>query len=817
MSNNLNLVVNFSAIDRLTKPYRKVIKTNSQFSKGVIKSANELDKLNKTQRKIARYRKLEQRLSQGANKADKFRAELKDLKQQIRVTERPTKKLTDAYNKKQRQLKDLVKVNRRYSSDLSKTRSELRKTGINTRKLGNEQDRLKQKIDGASKALERQVKRQSKYQRLKDKAKAGVAIAAGTGLSVRASAQSFTSNENADADLRIALLNNSGSLPVELLMIQKQAKQLGNKLPGTTADFFNVARTLSEQGVQAKLISDGGLKAASELAVVLKMVPEEAAKMTAKARESFGLAADELVSMADLTQRAKFAFGLTPDELGEANKYAAPTLNALKLTGINNARLVLAIEGLSARKGLEGSSFGTSLSRFLDGATVFQTKIQTKARSEQLKQLSQNNLNYDFFDSKGKFRGLEHAVKLTESWKKTLNDQQFATLIDSMFGDQGKRIAEIIAGEGAAGFTRAQEMLAKQASIQQRIGVQMSTLSAKHEATTGSLSNLAATLFQPIAEPIKHAYDWLNRMIGATDEWLGSTNKLGKYSASLLAIAGAAKISALGTQALFGTANLVAPSAMLAITKRLKATRLFAWLGKIRGAFGFLGRGIGVVLRLLPLLLTPWGLIGLAVGALAVAIYKNWDAIKHSVSNGIDLVKSKINGGIEYLKSTKERWLNSGKEMINGLVIGVTQGAKDLSTAIKDLASKPIKEFKELLGINSPSRVFAKLGGHLSEGLAVGIDYKAPNAYKAVAKLSKNLPKKVPALAVSTAIAATPYSLAAQPNSNGVASQTFAPTITINIQPGTHESATDIASAVRIELEKAMRAAKQKHNTRLFD
>ncbi len=815
MSNNLSLVVNFSAIDKLTKPYRNVIKTNAQFSKGVIKSASELDKLNKVQRKLGAYKTLEKRLGRSATKADKYRNELRELGSQIKQTERPTKTLTSAFDRKQRQLNQLIKKNKAYTRDLRSSRAELTKFGINTRKAGNEQDRLKTRINGASKALERQVKSQARLQRLKNKAKVGVAVAAGTAVALRSSASSFSNKEDAEADLKTALLNKSGELPAELAKITKQAKLLGNKLPGETADFINVARTLSEQGVSADLISKGGLKSASELAVVLKIVPEEAAKLTAKAKEAFGLAAGELDRMADLTQRAKFAFGLTPDELGEANKYVAPTLNALKLTGIENALKVLAVEGLAAQKGLEGSSFGTSMARFLDGSTSFSSDIHKKARAPELVALKSKGLNFDFFGGDGKFKGIEHAIKLTESWKKSLTDQQFANLIDKMFGQQGKRIAEILASSGTSGFNTAKKALEDQASIQQRIGVQMSTLTAKSESTFGSLSNLAATLFEPISQPLKNALDWTNQMIGKTDEWLSRDNKLGKYSASLLAIAGAAKVSSLGTQAVLGTANLVAPTATLAIITRLKATRIFAWITKLKGAFGFLGRGIGIALRLLPLLIAPTAALAIATAGLAFAVYKNYDKIKLAVTDAIEFIMNKIGVGVEYLKSTKQRWVQGGKDMILGLVDGIKSQAIHLKNTISEMALKPVKRFKSLLGINSPSRVYAQLGGHISEGVAVGVKHKAPSAANSVIQLGKNLPRKLPAYAVAAAISTAPTLAAA--SSSKANQEVFAPQITININGGDTSQSQSIAAAVRVEIEKAMRDARHKYNTRLYD
>jgi TP901 family phage tail tape measure protein len=809
MSNNLNVAVNFSAIDKLTKPYRQLSKTNANFSKGVIKTATQLDKLKKAQAKVASYKGLEKRLSEGANKADKYRAELRDMQSQIKATNAPTKKLTNAYSRKQRQLTTLIGKNKTYKKDLGRSRAEMRRMGLSTRRTGDEQARLTKKIDATSRALKKQVTRQDRLNRVSKRGKQAAATGAATAVIVSVAGRAFTGNEDAEIDLKTALLDKNGKLPPQLTQIAKQAKALGNKLPGTTADFFNVARTLSEQGVQAELIANGGLKSASELAVVLNLVPEEAAKMVAKARESFGLASDELEKMADLTQRTKFAFGLTPDDLGEANKFAATSLNALKITGIDNARLVLAIEGLAAQKGLEGSSFGTSFSRFLDGATAFSSNITTKARAPQLKALNDKGLNFDFFGSDGKFKGLENAIKLTESWKNSLNDQQFANLIDKMFGDQGKRVAEILASEGIGGFEKALARLEGQASINQRIALQTSKLSSKGEAVTGSLSNIGATLFEPIAGPLKKALDWVNELIGATDEWLSNDNKLGQYSASLLAVAVAAKVSSIGTSAALGAAGVIAPSLTLSIINKLKNSKIFGWLGKLRGAFAFVARHIGTVLRLLPLLLTPWGLIGLAVAGLALVVYKNWDLIKKTVADGQSYISLKIAEGIEHMAGLKNQWLQAGAEMVNGLIDGIKSRASALSDTVKEFLYRPVRDVKDLLGLESKPQV--------SEAFLAKVNSTSNLVKKPAFKTSGNLLNALPKLAVAASLAAAPQLAAAATPQNNSPQIVSSPVITINVDPKNADMANDIGKAVRRELEAVQRSQKQNYNSRLFD
>ena len=63
-----------------------------------------------------------------------------------------------------------------------------------------------------------------------------------------------------------------------------------------------------------------------------------------------------------------------------------------------------------------------------------------------------------------------------------------------------------------------------------------------------------------------------------------------------------------------------------------------------------------------------------------------------------------------------------GGFLMDGLIGGLTAKLKAVKDKILSIGDSVTSWFKDKLGIASPSKVFAGLGGHLSEGLAVGID-----------------------------------------------------------------------------------------------
>nr|VFK17441.1 MAG: phage tail tape measure protein, TP901 family, core region [Candidatus Kentron sp. LPFa] len=333
--------------------------------------------------------------------------------------------------------------------------------------------------------------------------------------SVAGPLMAFAHLEDASVSLKSALLDSTGKVPPQFAAIEKQATSLGNILPGTTADFLAGARALSEQGVAMDTILKGGLKSASYLSVVLKMPAQEAAEMTAKLREAFGLADNELTKMADLTQRARFAFGMTPQEIKLAASYSGSTQNTLGLTGLDNAGKLLAMQGLGAGVALEGSSWGTSLAMMLTRTAEAGDKLGStgKVMGPINDQLRKVGINLQFFDDKGSFMGLDNLVAQLEKTEKLSQSDQL-NLFKQIFGVEAGRAASIIARKGVAGYEAAIEKMEKQASLQQRIDLQLTTIRNTWEALTGTATNALALIGQPIAGVIRPYITQLNDFVG---------------------------------------------------------------------------------------------------------------------------------------------------------------------------------------------------------------------------------------------------------------------------------------------------------------
>ncbi len=100
-------------------------------------------------------------------------------------------------------------------------------------------------------------------------------------------------------------------------------------------------------------------------------------------------------------------------------------------------------------------------------------------------------------------------------------------------------------------------------------------------------------------------------------------------------------------------------------------------------------------------------------------------------------IGEKLADAVTYIKGTVQQWRRVGGDLIDGLWEGIKAEMRKPLDAIGELAQKLPKWAKDLLGIHSPSRVFAEIGENIGDGLAQGIRESTQAAVEAAAGLAK--------------------------------------------------------------------------------
>jgi hypothetical protein len=143
---------------------------------------------------------------------------------------------------------------------------------------------------------------------------------------------------------------------------------------------------------------------------------------------------------------------------------------------------------------------------------------------------------------------------------------------------------------------------------------------------------------------------------------------------------------------------------------------------------------------IVPVFLVFAGIMGLVVGAIVLAVAQ-FVAIQLAIYAVIAAV---VYAGVAIVQGIVGAWqavtsylseidlAETGAQILQGLANGITGAAGFVKDAVANAVNGAIKSAKDLLGIASPSKVFAEIGGYTGEGFAGGVDDAAPDAQAAM-------------------------------------------------------------------------------------
>jgi hypothetical protein len=271
-----------------------------------------------------------------------------------------------------------------------------------------------------------------------------------------------------------------------------------------------------------------------------------------------------------------------------------------------------------------------------------------------------------------------------------------------------------------------------------------------------ALADTMGALLLPAATKFLKKVTELAAAIGG---WANRHPELAKNLAILVAVLGGLLIVA-GAAAI-AIAGIMAPFAAFGAVARLLGTT---------GA-GMLLRFFGVLfspLRLIPLLIRGMWMLATAifdagmfmlanpivaaivviVAILAFAgywIYRHWDAIKAAFA-----------AGIAYLSGLWAQFTGFGANLMQGLIDGITGKISALRSKILSIGQSVAGWFRSVLGIHSPSRVFAGFGSNIVAGLNQGLDQRRLEPVQRIQSLSGKLVSAMAIGAAAPAAAAGP-------------------------------------------------------------
>lgn len=815
--NPLKLQILLGAVDKLTAPLKAVSGQSRITAKDLVDTKKKIRDLETQAGQIEGYKTLGAQI--GATKAQLKQAEgsFSELQRKIAETPKPTRVMINEFNKAEKALNQLKTKQGEMITRHTQMGEAMRKTGINTGNLSETQRRLKTDLAAANTVLDsqrtklgqladqqkrlNQVKasyRQTQELRGQIAGHGATALATGTamGLTTLKPVIEFARAETAAVDLKVTMMGKGGVVNKDFQSISDLATKLGNKLPGTTADFQNMMNTLSKQGMTTKAILGGLGEATAYLGVQLKLPYDQAAQSASKLQDATRTTEKDMMGLMDVIQRANY-LGMDIGNQEAAYASLSPILNLIKKDGLDAAKALSPLLVMADQASMGGEKAGNAYRK------AFQRSMNAKNMKKANDLLKADGIKLDFTDGKGNFGGLDKMFAQLGKLK-NLSEQKRLAVFNQVWGDDSEtqQVLTLMMTKGLAGYNETIAKMDAQASLQERVNAQLGTLGNLWDAATGTFTNAMVNFGEAIAPEVKAVIEW----IGDLSERLGNWSKKNpELSNTLMRIAAITSVVAIAFGGLsLAVAALLGPMAIMKLT------------------LGVLGVTFGGMLGAITAILAP--LAGLAI--LGVAIIKFWQPISAFFSG---LWQGIMTGLAPVFESFKP---------FAPLIDGIGTGVKALSGWFGDLL-EPLQFSKETLeGFGSAGQFVGRILGE-----AFNLALTPLKAFlKGIEWLLESLgileTKKIPKFEIPTA--STPGYLNGNYNTPALSSaytygtgpriaeparikpankQTIDNSINSPIhvyqQPG--QSAQDVAKTVRAEMQKMRREEQANQRASLRD
>ncbi|CWM74467.1 phage tail related protein [Neisseria meningitidis] len=726
------------AADKASAEFQRIGKAASVLGGHIAKAEKEQIRLNKAIHDTKRLRGYRNNLGETAKKLAENRARQKELLAEMKKGGGATRQQTQEMNKLAREAKNLEKTQARQTKTAARLAKEMKAAGTSTVKLADSQKDLKTKLEKVNGTLEKQ----KKILEARNKAavlKAGLGDAATRSATMMYTARgiadttrnvlaapvsAYAQSETASTDLRAAMMDSSGKVGADYQRIDELATRLGDKLPGTTADFKNLMTMLLRQGLSAKTVLGGTGEAAALLAVQLKKTPEEAAEMAAKLQDATRGTEKEMEAIMDQVQRLYYA-GTDSNNILGAFTSLSPALDTLKIKGKAAMEQMSPLIGMLDQAGLSGEKSGNALRK------VFTRMMNTAKVGKAAKAAG---IQLDFTNGKGEFGGFENMYKQLAKLK-SLSTEKRLKLLQSIFGDDSETLQALntMIEKGKEGYDQFGKKLEAQASLRQRVNDQLGTLANLWDAASGTFTNFLAKMGESVAPQLKELTKWIGGINEKLSDWAAKNPQTAAAIMKTAAVIGIVLTAVVGIGAALSA--LLIPIAL----SKFAFFSLFGGMGKAAG--GALGLA-GTLLKLggslaafgakaLVFLATnPFGWAILAVGAL-VMLWRNWDTVKSALISGWEWIEKTFAAnpllyaftgpvGVIVLLGThwKRLWnaLVSGWEWVkkvfggqNPIAVAISAAVNPIGTLIanfdrlKNAAGGAWEWFKKTTGIGSPT------------------------------------------------------------------------------------------------------------------
>ncbi len=404
--------------------------------------------------------------------------------------------------------------------------------------------------------------------------------------------------------------------------------------------------------------------------------------------------ADELKDFANFWSNVSDATGLAGPQLAEAS-------SGLRAVGISAGEEMKAINAF----GYITQSTTSDVSEFL----LFLDRTGAQIRE----------LGLDIDDSAAMLGILEHEFGMSgrtarQEFRKGVNeaDGDLNKMLDTlgisqkMFDDYSKKVSDssTVIDENAKAH-------AESYTVMQRLSQTVKELSFRFSDTIGTIASLAPALL--IVTPLIKALS------------VAKTHLAGVNMATLVPSLTASATAVWG----FTTALLANPITWVVVAVVGLSVAIWALYKDIGG--------VTTKLKAIFSKISNW--FNRTIGRVIHWLRDFPKKVRDSITGAVRWVTDKLTGLWTWLKKIPSKIVQIGKDIIDGLISGITSKFTELKDSIIEVGEKITGWFKGILGISSPSTIFADFGGNIMDGLMRGMRERYTALKNTVSGLAGNV------------------------------------------------------------------------------
>ncbi|HEC7869255.1 TPA: phage tail tape measure protein [Salmonella enterica] len=758
--NNLRLQVVLGAVDKLTRPFKNAQAGSKELASAIRQTRDQIKKLSDAGGQLKSFDQLTQSVSRTGAELDQARLRAQMMTREMSALESPTKKQTQALEAQWRAVSRLEQKQKQETNQLSAVRGELYRLGLSagggareTARITRETEKYNLKLAEQERRLREVGERQRKLNAIKAKAEktrelrnslsgngvGAMATGVATGMTLLAPVRAYSESENAANQLAGSMMGLGGKVAPEFEKINKLALALGDKLPGTTADFQNMMTMLRRQGMSAQVILGGLGESAAYLGVQLQMAPTAAAEFAAKLQDATQTSEKDMMSLMDLIQKGFYA-GVDSGNMLQGFSKISSAMDIINKKGLDAVKTFAPLLVMADQGSMAGESAGNAYRK------IFQAALDAdniKAVNDDLKEKGAG-IKFNFSDGKGGFGGLENMYAQLDKLNKLNPETKMATMKD-LFGNDAETLQalNIMLSKGIQGYRETAAKLENQASLRERVDASLNTLGNKWEAATGTFTNAMASIGETVAPTLKNLADWLGELASRLD---GFVKRHPLLTSALFKMAAGFAVAATAVGAIsLALASILGPMAIVRVSAGMLGLKFASVGGLVRAALGGIGKSVLWLGRLMfanPIL----AVIGL-IAAGAIYIWQNWDTLRPKFKAMWDAVcnvtgtawgwiKEKVSAAWEGIKSLFFNYTLPGLIAKNWDAIksGVSEAWANIRQSISDKWNSILSDVAAL-----PAK-FQDMGSAIIDSILNGINAKWETLKSKLSSVTDYLP-----------------------------------------------------------------------------